>query len=86
MIDRDSTDFPEPDSPTMPRVRPRSRVRLTFSTARTGPRDVAKVVLRSRDLEQVAGPRVRAAVDTASSRGHSALSRTSKRARMASPR
>ena len=31
-------DFPQPDSPTMPRNSPRSRVKDTSSTARTSPR------------------------------------------------
>ena len=37
MIERDSTVLPEPDSPTTPSVLPRSRVKLTPSTARTLP-------------------------------------------------
>ena len=36
------TDLPEPDSPTMPRVFPRSTVKLTPSTARTVPSSVWK--------------------------------------------
>ena len=47
MIDRESTVFPEPDSPTTPRVSPRSKVRETPSTARTVPREVRKAVWRS---------------------------------------
>ena len=34
------TDFPEPDSPTMPRVSPRRKSKLTPSTARTVPQRV----------------------------------------------
>ena len=33
MIERDSTDLPQPDSPTIPSVRPRSSVNDTPSTA-----------------------------------------------------
>jgi hypothetical protein len=33
-----SVDFPQPDSPTMPRNSPRPRVKDTSSTARTSPR------------------------------------------------
>ena len=47
MIERLSTDLPEPDSPTMPSVRPRSRVSDTPSTARTSPPDVRNDVRRS---------------------------------------
>ena len=47
MIDRLRTDLPEPDSPTMPRVRPRSSVSDTPSTARTSPPDVRNPVRRS---------------------------------------
>ena len=47
MIDRDSTVLPEPDSPTMPRVRPPSSVNVTPSTARTSPRDDLKYVRTS---------------------------------------
>ena len=38
MIVRDRTDLPEPDSPTMPSVLPRSSVNETSVTARTSPR------------------------------------------------
>ena len=38
---RASMVLPDPDSPTMPRVRPAASVRLTWSTARSGPRAVA---------------------------------------------
>ena len=44
MIERDSTVLPDPDSPTMPRVRPRSSVNDTPSTAWTVPRSVLNVV------------------------------------------
>ena len=47
ITDRDSTVLPEPDSPTMPSVRPRSSEKLTPSTARTTPRGVRKWVIRS---------------------------------------
>ena len=47
-IERDSTVLPEPDSPTMPSVRPASRVNDTPSTERTMPRGVRKWVVRSR--------------------------------------
>ena len=47
MIDRLSTDFPDPDSPTMPSVRPRSRVSDTPSTACTTPPGVRNPVRRS---------------------------------------
>jgi hypothetical protein len=47
MIERERTVLPEPDSPTIPRVLPRSRLKLTRSTARTMPRSVRKEVLRS---------------------------------------
>ena len=41
------TDLPEPDSPTMPRVLPRSRVNVRPSTALTTPSAVGKWTLRS---------------------------------------
>ena len=41
-IDRFVTDFPEPDSPTMPSVLPRSRSKLTPSTALTTPSSRSK--------------------------------------------
>ena len=47
-------DLPEPDSPTMPRVRPCSRVKLMPSTARTSPtrlRNTAPLV-RGKVLER----------------------------------
>ena len=47
MTDRDSTVLPEPDSPTMPMVWPRSTVNETPSTARTVPRSVRNQVARS---------------------------------------
>src|SRR5687768_10087799 len=48
MIESAVTLLPQPDSPTMPRVRPRSRRRSTPSTARTSPRSEAKCVRSSR--------------------------------------
>jgi hypothetical protein len=47
MIERDSTDLPEPDSPTMPSVLPRLTVNDTLLTARTKPRSEVNVVERS---------------------------------------
>src|SRR2546423_15472116 len=47
MIERLVTDFPEPDSPTMPKVSPRFRLKLMPSTALTVPSSVSKYVLRS---------------------------------------
>src|SRR5574341_1295510 len=44
MIESAVTLLPQPDSPTMPSVRPRSRLRSTPSTARTSPRSEAKCV------------------------------------------
>src|SRR5688572_18515761 len=44
MIESAVTLLPQPDSPTMPRVRPRPRLRSTPSTARTSPRSEAKCV------------------------------------------
>src|SRR5262245_32335662 len=41
------TDLPQPDSPTTPRVRPRSTSKDTPSTARTGPSSVRNSVTRS---------------------------------------
>src|SRR5438093_8265719 len=46
MIDRLVTDFPDPDSPTMPSVSPRCRSKLTPSTARTVFSSSAKYVRR----------------------------------------
>jgi hypothetical protein len=40
--------LPQPDSPTMPSVRPRSRLKSTPSTARTSPASVSKTVVRPR--------------------------------------
>src|SRR6266404_8761640 len=45
--ERFATDFPEPDSPTMPSVSPRSTSKLTPSTAFTVPSSVLKYVRRS---------------------------------------
>ncbi len=47
MIERASTDLPDPDSPTMPRVLPRSRVKVMPATALTMPRSVWNEVRRS---------------------------------------
>ena len=47
MIERDSTDLPQPDSPTMPIVLPRWSVKDTPRTAWTLPRSESNVVLRS---------------------------------------
>ncbi len=47
MIERARIVFPDPDSPTMPSVLPRSSVKLTPSTALTRPRGVRKWVFRS---------------------------------------
>src|SRR5437763_7788166 len=47
MIERFVTDFPEPDSPTMPKVSPRFRSKLMPSTALTVPSSVSKYVRRS---------------------------------------
>ncbi len=48
MIASDVTDLPEPDSPTMPSVRPGSRSKLTPRTASTVPASEAKLTRRSR--------------------------------------
>ncbi len=42
------TDLPEPDSPTMPMVLPRSSRKLSPSTDLTSPSSVGKCTLRSR--------------------------------------
>ncbi len=47
MMARESTVFPEPDSPTIPSVLPWSRERETPWTAWSGPRLVAKETWRS---------------------------------------
>src|SRR5438132_2688805 len=47
MIVRHVTLFPDPDSPTIPSVRPLSTVKLTPSTARTPPSPVTNSVVRS---------------------------------------
>ena len=89
MIDRESTDLPEPDSPTMPSVLPRSSENDTPSTARTSPRSRLEVRLDVVDLEQRAVERrvgEPVGVGRAAARAHIALSRTSKRARTTSPR
>ncbi len=46
MIERDRIVLPEPDSPTMPIVLPRSSVNDTPSTALTKPASVRNAVLR----------------------------------------
>ena len=58
MIDRDSTDLPEPDSPTMPSVLPRSRLKETPLTALRTPRSVTNWVVTSRTSSSVAAPGV----------------------------
>ena len=91
MIERDSTVLPEPDSPTTPRVLPRSTESDTPSTARTVPRAVRKAVCRSSTSSS--GPRRLADVGELEARGadlrrpsvHSSPSRTSKRWRSRSP-
>ena len=47
MIDRARTDLPEPLSPTMPRDRPRLRLKLTPRTACNSPIGKKKLVWRS---------------------------------------
>src|SRR6476660_7079192 len=47
MIDRFVTDFPEPDSPTIPNVSPRFKRNEMPSTALTTPSSVSKYVRRS---------------------------------------
>ena len=89
MIERESTDLPEPDSPTMPSVLPRSSVSETPSTACTSPRGVLKKVWTPSTSSS--GPSSgasanRSAVDLLAPQAHRALSRTSKRARTMSPR
>ena len=42
MIDKEVTDFPEPDSPTIPTVSPLYMVKLTLSTAFVVPSSVEK--------------------------------------------
>src|ERR1700693_4283397 len=59
MIDLAHTLLPEPDSPTMPRVSPAKRSKLTPSTARTGPASVRNQVRRSLTLRIGASPRSR---------------------------
>src|SRR3954471_8618655 len=46
--------LPQPDSPTMPRVRPRSRLKSTPSTARTSPSSESKTVVRPRTSSSAA--------------------------------
>src|SRR5207237_8859362 len=47
IIERFATDFPDPDSPTMPRVSPRLSLKVIPSTALTVPSSVSKYVRRS---------------------------------------
>ena len=47
MIERDRTDLPDPDSPTIPSVLPRSSTIDTLFTATASPRGVLNDVLRS---------------------------------------
>ena len=49
------TDLPEPDSPTMPSVLPRSSVKLSPSTARTRPSSVGNCTRRSRTSRKACG-------------------------------
>ena len=49
------TDLPEPDSPTMPSVRPRSSLNDTGSTARTRPSSVGKWTRSSRSSKKDEG-------------------------------
>ena len=50
MSDRAVTDLPDPDSPTMPRVRPPHRSKFTPRTACTTPASVLNETWRSRTL------------------------------------
>ena len=52
MTERDSTVLPEPDSPTMPSVLPRSRLKVTPSTALTIPAGGVEVGLEVVDDEE----------------------------------
>ena len=59
MIDRLVTDLPDPDSPTMPRVSPRSRSNDTPSTALTTRSSSSKYVRRfltERSIERTVSP------------------------------
>jgi hypothetical protein len=56
MTERDSTDLPEPDSPTMPSVRPRSRLNDTPLTALSRPLGVRNCVTMSRTSSRVLAP------------------------------
>jgi hypothetical protein len=51
MIESDNTDLPHPDSPTIPRVRPRPIERSTPSTAATSPAPVWNTV-RSAEIDR----------------------------------
>ena len=80
MIERDRIVLPEPLSPTMPSVLPRSSVKLTPSTARTTPRGVWNVGAEvARPRRQRAGPSGRLGALGASRSRHRPPSRMSKR-------
>ena len=53
------TDLPQPDSPTMPSVLPRSSVKLTPSTDLTSPSSVGKWTRRSRTSRKAVGAPLR---------------------------
>ena len=55
MIERTSTDFPQPDSPTIPMASPDASESDTPSTARKEPRDVSNEVFRSRTSSNTPG-------------------------------
>ncbi len=63
----DRTDLPEPDSPTIPSVRPGFTSRVTPSTARTGPRGVSNHTRRSA-TDSAGGSVVTSAVSDCSGR------------------
>ena len=90
MIERDSTDLPQPDSPTTPSVLPRSRLNETPSTACTRTAVGREVGVEVVDLEQRAVERRVGEAVVAACRAGAALTgtlpRTSKRARTTSPR
>ena len=87
MIERESTVLPEPDSPTMPSVRPRSSVNDTPSTACTSAAVGLEVRRHVVDREQRRGcGRGVVGVGAGSVVGHRPPSRTSKWARTTSPR
>src|SRR5712692_7495922 len=74
MMASDVTDFPEPDSPTMPRTWPGPRSKLTPRTARTIPSSVGNSTVRSLTSRMapvsVAGRSTKATLGT-----HSSLAR-----------